>query len=159
MKFQFLKLPVLSNNFIADLWEICVRMVCPAHTLYRKNCTHHSSAWIGTAFEWATEIRTQRIFCTCKMLTLAAPAKAGIWAWTEKLTYTRENPATFANTDVNQEYAFDSRWYYTARAGNQGQNRDLECCQAEAILHWYLFWNPIETIISQFIKPQLQMLK
>lgn len=133
-------------------------MVVPAHTLYRKNCTHHPSARIGTAFEQAMEIHTWRIFCTCKLVFGSSSKGCKIGLNWKTCIYKGKSSSTFANTDVNQEYAFDSRWCYTAQAGNRGQNRDLECCQVEAMLGWYLFWNPIETIISKFIKQNYRCL-
>lgn len=156
MKIQPPKLPVLSNNFIADLLRYLCKDGWPSpHTVQKKL---HPSLPLPELAQLLNEpqryilegssVRTKCVF--------GSSSKGLKW---KTCMYKGKSSSAFGNTDVNQEYAFDSRWCYTAWVGNQGQNRDLEYCQAEAILGWYLFWNPIETIISKFIKPQLQMLK
>lgn len=156
MKIPLPKLPVLANNFIADLLRYLCKNGWPSpHTVQEKLqpsllCLNWQGFWTGYRDMYMQDLLHMQTG-VCGGCNIGLNWKTCI--------YKGKSSSTFANTDVNQEYAFDSRWCYTARAGNRGQNRDLECCQVEGILGWYLFWNPIETIISKFIKPELQMLK
>lgn len=160
MKIQLPKLPVLSNNFIADLLRYLCKNGWPSpHTVQKKLqppflCLNWHSFWTSYRDPYSKDLLHMQ---TGVFGSSSKGCNIGL-NWKTCISKGKSS-STFANTDVNQEYAFDSWWCYTARARNWGQKGDLECCQVEAIFGWYLFWNPIETIISKFIKLKLQMLK